>query len=87
MGGGALHGRQVGDSEEHELELTVRLDGTEVKFTSTLDGQPLYEWTGPAAALGQNPQWTTTTPPGSFPLGAFDADWVVYAVKVKRLEK
>lgn len=83
---GALHGQQVGDSEEHDPELTVRLDGTEVKFTSTLDSQPLYEWTGPAAARGEDPKWTTKTPPGSFALGAFDADWVVYAVKVKRLD-
>ena len=84
---GALHGQQVGDSEEHDLELTLRLDGTGVIFSSTLDGQPLYKWAGTAASLGQNPAWATQTPPGSVSLGAMAADWVVYAVKVKRLGK
>ena len=80
---GALHGKQVKDSEQHDLEVTVRPDGTNATITATLDDQPLYEWTGPTADL--SPVWKT--PPGTLALGTSAADWVVYEVKVKRLEK
>ncbi|MBI3879085.1 MAG: protein kinase [Verrucomicrobia bacterium] len=82
---GALHGKQVKDSEQHDLEVSVRLDGTNATITTTLDGQPLYEWTGPTAALSQHENWKT--PPGTLALGSIAADWVVYEVKVKRLGK
>ena len=82
---GAVHGKQVKDSEQHDLEVIVRLDGTNATITTTLDGQPLYEWTGPTADLSQHEKWIT--PPGTLALGTVAADWVVYEVKVKRLEK
>ena len=76
-------GKQVKDSEPHDLEVTVRLDGANATITTTLDGQPLYEWTGPTAALSQHKNWAST-PPGTLALGTFAADWVVSEVKVKR---
>ena len=82
---GVLHGRQVQDSEQHDLEVSVHPDGANATVTTTLDGQPLYEWTGPTAALSQSTGWHTA--PGALALGSMAADWVVYEVKVKRLEK
>jgi WD40 repeat protein len=81
---GVVEGKQVKDSEQHDLEVTVRLDGANAIITTTLDGQPLYEWTGATAALSHDPAWKT--PPGNLALGSIAADWVVYGVKVKRLE-
>ena len=83
---GAVAGRQVNDSALHELEVTVHLYETGTTITTTLDGQPLYEWSGPVSLLSQSSRWATTAP-GSFALGAIDADWVVYEVQAKRLEK
>ena len=81
---GVIEGKQVKDSEQHDLEVTVRLTGTAAVITTTLDDQPLYEWAGPSAALSQYPLWQT--PPGTLALGTMAADWVVYEVKVKRLD-
>lgn len=81
---GALHGKQVNDAEQHDLEITVRLADANVTITTTLDGQPFYEWTGLISALSQHDKWTT--PPGSLALGTITADWVVYEVKVKRMK-
>jgi len=74
----------VKDSEQHDLELTVRLDGSNATVTATLDSQPLYQWAGPTADLSPDPRWAT--PPGSLALGTHTIDWVVYEVKVKRLD-
>ena len=81
---GALAGKQVKDSDQHDLEVTVRLNGANATITVTLDDQPLYEWTGPTAALSRHSLWKTA--PGSLALGTMAADWVVYEVKVKRLD-
>ncbi len=72
------------DSEPHDLEVTVRLEGANATITITLDGQPLYTWAGPVSSLNQHPSWKT--PPGTLALGTFAADWVVSEVKVKRLD-
>ncbi len=82
---GSLQGKQLKDSEQHNLEVTVRLDGANANITATLDGQPLYEWSGPTAALSQHSAWATTEP-GTLAFGTYAADWVVYEVKVKRLD-
>lgn len=82
---GAVAGRQVTDSEPHDLELTVRLDSANAQIAATLDARPLYEWTGPIDALSQASQWATT-PRGSLALGTYRTHWVVSEVKVKRLE-
>ncbi|MEQ1862249.1 MAG: hypothetical protein ABMA13_20215, partial [Chthoniobacteraceae bacterium] len=82
---GAVQGKQVKDSEPHDLEVTVRLAGPSAVITTTLDGQPLYEWAGPVSSLSQHSDWKG--PPGTLALGAFADDWVVSEVKVKRLEK
>jgi hypothetical protein len=82
---GSLPGKQLKDSEQHSLEVTVRLDGAKARITTTLDGRPLYEWTGPTTALSQHTAWATTEI-GTLALGTMANDWVVYEVKVKRLD-
>ena len=83
---GALAGKQIRDSDQHDLELGVRLEGATVGVEATLDDAPLYQWSGPATSLSLNSVWPAV-PPGTLALGTSGADWVVYAVKVKRLEK
>ena len=70
---GTVHGKVVKDSEPHDLEVTVRLDGANATVNVQFDDRPLYEWTGPTAALGLDPGWRTT-PRGTFDLGTFAAD-------------
>ncbi|MCX6906966.1 MAG: hypothetical protein NTY01_02865, partial [Verrucomicrobia bacterium] len=82
---GALKGKQVQDSDQHELELAVRPEGANASIEARLDGQPLYQWSGLVTALSLYSKWPAL-PPGTLALGAHRADWVVYAVKVKRLE-
>ena len=82
---GAVEGKQVNDTEPHDLEVTVRLDGANATITATLDTRPLYEWTGPTAALSQMKVWTTTEP-GALALGTVADGWAVSEVKLKRLE-
>ncbi len=83
---GVVEGQQVKDSKPHDLEVTVRLDGAKAVITTTLDDKPLYEWTGPTAALSQMKNWATTKP-GSLALGTFAGGWAVSEVKLKRLGK
>jgi serine/threonine protein kinase/WD40 repeat protein len=77
---GAVHGKVVKDSEQHELDVTVKLFGAHAIISATLDGQPLYEWSGLAAAL------TAAYPatPGVIIVGTWAGGWVVYDVKAKR---
>jgi len=82
---GSAHGKLVKDSEQHDLEVTVRLFGANTIITATVDGQPVYEWSGAIAALGNTGPWRSTLAPGTITLGAVGADWAVYEVKVKRL--
>jgi len=82
---GVVEGKQVNDTAPHDLELTVRLDGANATITTTLDGQPLYEWTGPTAALSQHKAWATTEP-GALALGTYAGGWAVSEVELKRLE-
>ena len=81
----ALEGKQVDDTKPHTLVVSVRLGDTNVSINTTLDGEPLYEWTGPTASLGQSRPWATTEP-GSLALGAHRGGWAVSEVKVKRLD-
>jgi len=53
---------------------------------TTLDGQPLYEWTGPAAMLDQRKGWADAAKPGTLALGTQSNSWAVSEVKVKRLD-
>ena len=65
----------------------MRLNGENATITTTLDGKPLYEWTGPTAALSQHPSWVAaTTEPGALALGTYAGGWAVSEVKLKRLE-
>jgi hypothetical protein len=81
---GALKGQQVKDTEPHDLELTVRLDGANAKITATLDVRPLYEWTGPIAGLSLRFSWGTS-PPGAISLSSSNANSLVSELKAKRL--
>lgn len=82
---GVVEGKQMNDTELHELEVTVRIDGANATITTTLDTRPLYEWTGPTAALSHHKAWATTEP-GALALGTVASGWAVSEVKVKRLE-
>ncbi len=81
---GAVEGKQVNDDAPHVLEVTVRIDGANATITTTLDTHPLYEWTGPTAALSQHPAWAKTKP-GALALGTYAGDWAVSEVRVKRV--
>ena len=83
---GVVEGKQINDSERHDLDLTIRLDGASSRITATLDTRPLYEWAGPTTALTQESKWAGT-PWGALALGAVADGWVVYDVKAKRLEE
>jgi serine/threonine protein kinase len=80
-----LEGKQVKDSQPHELAITVRLDGANATITSILDGRPLYEWVGPTSALSQWEGWVIT-PSGSIGIGTSADDWAVSEIKVRRLD-
>ena len=82
---GVVQGKQINDTGQHDLEVTVHLDGENATITATLDGNPLYEWTGPTTALSQHKTWATTKP-GTLAFGTYDGGWAVSGVKVKRLE-
>jgi serine/threonine protein kinase len=81
---GMPQGKQVTDDKPHDLGLTVRLDGAEVKLAVTLDDRPLCEWSGRATSLSLKKTWATS-PPGSLALGTFGGGWIVSEMKVKRL--
>ncbi|MDP1589977.1 MAG: WD40 repeat domain-containing serine/threonine-protein kinase [Prosthecobacter sp.] len=82
---GAVPGRQVRDTAEHVLEVSVSLAGSNCTITALLDGKPLYEWSGPHANLSRLSVWTT--PPGTLSLGTLSGNWSVSEVKMRRLEK
>ncbi|MCB1087124.1 MAG: hypothetical protein KDM63_08770, partial [Verrucomicrobiae bacterium] len=84
---GVVEGIQIADSERHDLELTVRLDGPSVTITTTLDDLPLYEWKGAKARLSRGELWAKSTPPGFLSLGAYREGWEVCDVKVKLLSR
>jgi len=81
---GSIKGQQIKDTAPHELEVTVRLEGENLNFQSTLDGRPLYAWLGPIAALSQSESWKRT-PPGTLAFGTMADIWAISEVKVKRL--
>ncbi|MEQ1859731.1 MAG: bifunctional serine/threonine-protein kinase/formylglycine-generating enzyme family protein [Chthoniobacteraceae bacterium] len=81
---GSILGQVVKDSEWHDLEVTVRLDGAQASISSTLDARPLYAWSGPIAGL--NPQWPKLAQVAdTLALVSFDDDWRVAELKAKRL--
>ncbi len=80
---GVVEGKQVKDSEPHDLEVTVRLAGPNVIITTTLDAEPLYEWAGPMPRSASIPVGRPRPAPS--PSAPTPAGWVVSEVKVKRL--
>jgi len=82
---GTVRGLQLKDSEQHDLELTVRLASANATLVATLDSQPLYSWTGPVTSLSQH-AGIAPTPPGSIAIRTIHPDWVVYELRAKRLD-
>jgi serine/threonine protein kinase/WD40 repeat protein len=80
----AVHGKQVKDADQHDLEVAVSLNAPNATITVSLDTEILYRWTGRTDALSQHEDWKP--PFGSLALGNYSADWVVSALKVKRLK-
>jgi WD40 repeat protein len=78
----AVHGKQVKDADQHDLEVAVSLNAPNATITILLDTEILYRWTGRTDALSQHEDWKN--PFGSLALGNYSADWVVSALKVKR---
>jgi hypothetical protein len=74
----------VKDSEPHDLEVSVHLNGAVAKIAGTLDGRALYEWSGPIAHLGRGSPWSST-PAEYLALGTASPDWSVSEIKAKRL--
>ncbi len=83
---GVLREQEIKDTEPHELEITVRLSARTSQIEVTLDSQQLYEWSGSTSSLSHGGSWPQLPQP-ALHLGASFADWVVSAVKVKRLAK
>jgi serine/threonine protein kinase/WD40 repeat protein len=81
---GTVSGKRIKDDKFHDLEVTVRLNGLQTDITFSLDGMPLYRWTGPNQSLSGIPFWRSV--PGRISVGSMTTDWVVSEVKVKRLE-
>ena len=79
-------GQMLKDSEQHELDITVHLEGDNTRIETRLDDAPLYQWSGPVSALIVREDWGAV-PKDAIALGTHKKDWVVYAVKAKRLEK
>ena len=82
---GFVEGQQLNDSDPHDLELVVRLDGGNATILVSLDAKPFYQWTGPVDALSQADSWAEASEPAFPALGTNNRNWVVSEVKVKRL--
>jgi hypothetical protein len=80
-----VRGKQVKESEVHEMEISVQLEAANARVAVRLDDQPFYQWSGPRSVL-RPPSNLPPVVPGSLALVTHCADWVVHAVKVKRLE-
>ncbi|MGB8166904.1 MAG: bifunctional serine/threonine-protein kinase/formylglycine-generating enzyme family protein [Chthoniobacteraceae bacterium] len=82
---GSVLGQVVKDSDLHELEVTVRLDGAEANISATFDARPLSAWAGPIASL--SPNWPDQMKfADTLALVSFADDWLVTETKVKRLD-
>jgi len=82
---GFVEGQQLNDSDPHDLELVVRLNGVHATISVTLDAKPFYQWTGPVDALSQAGVWAEGSELAFPALGTNNPNWVVSEVKVKRL--
>lgn len=82
---GVIKGVQISDQAEHELVIHVQPSGTTATITSTLDGKPLYSWSGPMAELDIEPHWSPG--PGMLGIGAFTDEWTVHSMRMRRTAK
>ncbi len=80
----AVIGLQISDSEAHQLDLTVRVGPVTAIIEVTLDGRPLFRWTGLPTAFSMNGRFTGLAP-GQLGLGAHKPEWIIQAARVKRL--
>ena len=80
----AVLGLQISDSEAHQLDLIVRVGPVTAIIEAKLDDRPLFRWTGLPAALSMNGRFTGLAP-NQFGLGSHKAEWIITAMKVRRL--
>lgn len=80
---GVVNGKQITDTNIHELEVTVQLADANATINVSLDNSPLYKWTGQYASLSQHSAWATE--PRVIGLGALTPNWAIHEVKVRRL--
>lgn len=80
----AVAGLQINDSEAHQLDLTVRVGPVTAIIEAKLDERPLYRWTGLPSALSMNSRFAGLAP-GQLGLVAHKPEWIIQAVRVKRL--
>jgi hypothetical protein len=64
----------------------VQPDGFDARIEARPDDNPIFKWSGPISVLTVRKE-RSLIPSGTMALAISDADWVVSAVKVKRLEK
>lgn len=77
-------GAQIKDCELHEVEISVHLEGVNVRIEALLDEQPLFAWNGSVAALSLDGPMAEI-PKGAIGLCARIPNYVVTEVKVKKL--
>jgi len=80
----AVGGLQVKDSDLHQLDLVVLVGPVTASVDVKLDERPFFRWAGAPSSLSMNGRFTGLAP-GQFGLGAHRAEWVIQAVRVKRL--
>jgi formylglycine-generating enzyme required for sulfatase activity len=80
-----LEGAQITDTDRHDLDITVQLEGKNARITASLDAHPLYTWNGPSSALSLYYKWATTAP-GFLALDSAATFWTVSEVKARRLD-
>lgn len=80
----AVPGVQMSDADAHQLDFLVRGGPVTASIDAKLDERPLFRWTGLPTALSMNGRFSNLAP-GQFGLGAHKAEWVIQAVRAKRL--
>jgi serine/threonine protein kinase/WD40 repeat protein len=80
----ATKGQQIQDAQAHQLEVSVRVGNGTSAIETQLDGKPLYRWSGPTSSLSMSPRFLGL-PPGQLGFGSHGPEWVITAVKLRRL--
>lgn len=80
----ATKGQQIQDEQAHQLEVLVRVGHGTSEIETRLDTEPLYRWSGPTSSLSMNPRFLGL-PPGQLGFGSHGPEWIITAVKLRRL--